>query len=369
MRRAGSRSVWNVGLVWILVGAVALAEQGPITNADVLKMLAAGLSDGVVVAAIEGAPQVGFELTPDALIKLKAAGASNGVITAMLARGARPAAASADLAIAPVPAASTLLVPENTEIPLRLVRRITSADARVEDEVVLEVARDVVIGGQVIFQKGARARGKVTEAANARSFGRSGKLSFSIDGVEAMNGQMVRVDTSRALKGDGRVGATVAAVVLVGVFGGFVKGKNIEVPAGTEYITYTVGDRSLDLSSQPVQARPVAVQQATPPAFVSAVAPSPSDLVGSWNLTLPNTRALVGATSGGGYLLDLQGQYSLQGILKAEGAGLTGTVRNACMPDLPITMTAEAGGWTVRAEYADCLNNRPPIRITFRMMR
>lgn len=361
-----------VGLAWSVSVVSGAAQDGVLTNADVVKMVKAGLSESIVVSAINRAGMTAFDLEPDALIKLKTDGVTDATLTAMMAKAASaaPATKPAPPAVSPLPDAPLeVLVPENTELTVRLVRPVTSANARVEDKVDLEVVRDVVIDGVVVFKKGAPARGTVTAAANARSFGRSGNLAFTIESVEAVNGQAVRLDTNRALKGETRAGATVAAVVLVGVFGGFVKGKNIEVPAGTEYVTYTVGDRRLNLSNVPASTLAPAInaQPQSPPAM--STAPVSVGLVGAWNISLPNTTVTVEQRPNGMVLLALRGQYNLRGELTGSGQEFSGTVTNACMPRRPITMVFEAGGWTARTEHADCVNNGQPLRTAFRLTR
>jgi hypothetical protein len=58
--------------------------SGPqLTNADVLKLKAAGLSDGIVIEKIKGSP-ANYKLDTDELIRLKQAGLSEAVIAAMM---------------------------------------------------------------------------------------------------------------------------------------------------------------------------------------------------------------------------------------------------------------------------------------------
>lgn len=70
----------------LVVGITASAAETPLTNGDVVKLVALGLGDDVVVAKVRQAPVVAFALDPDALGDLKAAGVSSAVITAMLDR-------------------------------------------------------------------------------------------------------------------------------------------------------------------------------------------------------------------------------------------------------------------------------------------
>jgi hypothetical protein len=73
-----------------LVSAITLAaaEEGPLTNADVVKMVKLDLGDQVVIAKIRGAARVRFDTGTDALAALKQAGVSRPVIAAMLDRAA-----------------------------------------------------------------------------------------------------------------------------------------------------------------------------------------------------------------------------------------------------------------------------------------
>lgn len=56
-------------------------------NTDIVKMVAAGLSDDVILQAIRASPSE-FTTTPDALVELKTAKVSDTIIAAMIA--ARP---------------------------------------------------------------------------------------------------------------------------------------------------------------------------------------------------------------------------------------------------------------------------------------
>jgi len=140
---------------------------------------------------------------------------------------------------------SDLVIPDGTEIRLRLTHPVGSATAQEEDTVFLEVVDDVEIDGEVAIAAGATAQGRVTEARPRRGFGRRGKLGFTIDVVEAVNGQNVPLRTERSLRGGDRYTKAGVVTLIAGPFGIFVKGKNVEVPAGTEYTLYLNGDFTL----------------------------------------------------------------------------------------------------------------------------
>ncbi len=80
------------------------ADPAALTNADVVKMVKAGLGELVVVAAIRGAAKTAFSVTADDLVRLKQAGVSDTVLAVMLSPAAA-AVASQPAAPAPAPAA------------------------------------------------------------------------------------------------------------------------------------------------------------------------------------------------------------------------------------------------------------------------
>jgi hypothetical protein len=77
----------------------------PLTNADVIKLVQAGLSEDLVIASIEQAARKSFDLSADGLISLKQAGVPESVIGVMLGRPAAsgPAAGPAPRDDAPAP--------------------------------------------------------------------------------------------------------------------------------------------------------------------------------------------------------------------------------------------------------------------------
>jgi hypothetical protein len=99
----------NLAILMFLVAAASarpsLAAQSAapasaaMTNDDVVKMVAAGLSDQIVVGAIQQTKVRNFDLSPAALIDLKAKKVSDSVVAAMLS----PSGATAPPAAPPFP--------------------------------------------------------------------------------------------------------------------------------------------------------------------------------------------------------------------------------------------------------------------------
>jgi hypothetical protein len=68
--------------------ARAVAEEKPLDNAQVIQMTKADLGDSIIIAKINSAKEINFDLATEDLMALKAAGVSKDVITAMLDRTA-----------------------------------------------------------------------------------------------------------------------------------------------------------------------------------------------------------------------------------------------------------------------------------------
>lgn len=81
-----SRLVLALSLLLALVAGGALADDAPLTNADVLKMSKADLGNDLIIAKIKQAAMVEFKLDTDDIIDLKGEGVSQEVISAMLDR-------------------------------------------------------------------------------------------------------------------------------------------------------------------------------------------------------------------------------------------------------------------------------------------
>lgn len=105
------------------------------------------------------------------------------------------------------------------------------------------VTDDIMDGDVLLVPAGTTGHGHISELKKASSFGRNGKLDLIFDTVPtldgssftAIQGEEAKEKTKETLQA---AGASVAGAVLlgpVGLVGGFfVKGKNIELPAGSE---------------------------------------------------------------------------------------------------------------------------------------
>src|SRR5262245_24955012 len=85
------------------LGATLQGSPAPMTNQDVVKMVAAGLAEDVIMTAIRQAPRRAFDLTASGLIDLKLAHVPDAIVRAMQATDSEPAAVPPPAAPTPPP--------------------------------------------------------------------------------------------------------------------------------------------------------------------------------------------------------------------------------------------------------------------------
>jgi hypothetical protein len=227
-----------------------------LTNKDVVDLVKAGIGPAVLVAKIKGSAH-GFDTSPAALQELKAAGVPDEVILVMVQAAAAPALAPTGTAAVegePV----ELKVPDGTEIEVELRNNVSGQEVKVGDIVDLAVTRPVQVGGVTIIEKGASARARITTAKKAGHWGRAGKLEWTMQDVQAVDGNRIPARFTKRDTGDSKGGtvATATAVTAVLFFPaaplwGFKKGKPAVMPAGTRYTVFVSGDSAVKGKAAP----------------------------------------------------------------------------------------------------------------------
>jgi hypothetical protein len=228
-----------------LLCTILLAAQDPLSNEAILKMLKAGLSDELVVNAINRQPGK-YALAVDDLIALKNAGVSEQIMAAMLNKN-HPDTSP------PTQAQPPLALNDATPIRLRLVHNLSSADATTGDTVDFEVLDDVKVDGLLVIARNGTAIATVTQAQHKRRLARGGKLDINIDYVRLANGEKVALRAVKDVSGGGHTGAMTGAIVATSLlfwpaapFFLFIHGKDATIPKGTEITAYVNGDIHLD---------------------------------------------------------------------------------------------------------------------------
>jgi len=139
-------------------------------------------------------------------------------------------------------------VPANTLLLCELVTPINAKNLKEGDVIEYRAAEDIIVNGLLVLAKGAPGRGYVTKVSQAKNFGRDAKVVIDFKSMRAMDGSDVAVclgdEAKEQMKSMGMAaGASLAGIAVLGplgvVGGAFVKGKNIDLPEGTEIYIQT----------------------------------------------------------------------------------------------------------------------------------
>src|SRR5580698_10001776 len=173
-----------------------------------------------------------------------------------------PASANPDsgpVAVAPSqpprpPQPHTLL--DGTPVKLLLSETISSANAKVGQEIPFEVVEEVKVDDVVVLSKGATAIATVTDCNAKKSMGRAGKLDISISYARLADQEKVALRATQENKGGGHVGAMTGAMVATAIvfFPAaplflFIHGKDITIPQGTDITAFVEGDMHLNMAN------------------------------------------------------------------------------------------------------------------------
>lgn len=167
---------------------------------------------------------------------------SEGTYRARIDTLAGYAFGSADIPLSPTE------VPANTLVKVSLATPVNAKELKAGDRVEFQAAEDVIESGRLLFAKGSPGYGEVLKVSQARNFGRDAEVQIdfkalrTIDGTDAA--MMLGEESKEKMQSMAMAaGASIAGMVLlgpVGIIGGaFIKGKNINLPAGTELYIQT----------------------------------------------------------------------------------------------------------------------------------
>jgi hypothetical protein len=174
---------------------------------------------------------------------------------------------------------------DGTPVKLRLTQSISSADAKVNQEIPFEVVDEVKVDDVIVLAKGATAIGTVTEADHKKSMGRGGKLNLSISYARLSDNEKAALRATKDSKGGGHVGAMTGAMVATAIvfFPAaplflFIHGKDITIPSGTEITAFVEGDMHLDMAKFDVSATPAATVASAQSALTIVSTPPGADI-------------------------------------------------------------------------------------------
>jgi len=145
----------------------------------------------------------------------------------------------------PVAKTGEITIPDGTEFQVLTTEKISSKTATEGDPISFKVAEDVKINGQTVIAKDSLVKGVVSSAKKAGMMGKGGNLGIRIESTTTVDGQKIKLRSSKGKEGDDKTGTTVALVVLFGPLGFLKHGKNAEIKEGTSVKVYTDEEKKI----------------------------------------------------------------------------------------------------------------------------
>lgn len=135
-------------------------------------------------------------------------------------------------------------VAEGTEFPMRLEETLSSKHAQDGDRFTVVLTEDVKLADGTLLRAGYRGVGEVIDARKNGMLGKTGKLNVRLTYLK-VGDERIRLRASKGAQGDHRTGTQVVTFVFLGVFAGFIKGKNVSIPKGAQIVAYADEDKVL----------------------------------------------------------------------------------------------------------------------------
>ncbi|MBQ8417032.1 MAG: hypothetical protein IJX10_00110 [Phascolarctobacterium sp.] len=128
-----------------------------------------------------------------------------------------------------------IYIPKKTILKVELVEGANSKTHKKNQEVEIRLTENLIINGVLIIPKGTIGTAYVYKSRKAGGFGRKGILQIAGKEFKTINN--ITVPLKKGLSGKGKTdGGAVAVAAAVSLVGGlFMKGSNIDYPAGTNF--------------------------------------------------------------------------------------------------------------------------------------
>lgn len=124
----------------------------------------------------------------------------------------------------PAPRYEELIVAADSVIGLQVETAVTSERARIEDEVVAHVTRDVKVGDRIAIPAGAKAYGEVTVVERGGKMRDKARLGVRFKSIVLADGTRVDLDTDTIIREGSSPGGESAAKIGGGAIGGAIIG-------------------------------------------------------------------------------------------------------------------------------------------------
>jgi hypothetical protein len=246
----------NDGYVYLYSSLLTLDVRATLQCGEIVQV--AG-RDGEYLSVRTAKGQIGFvPMTSATLLNDRtAAAAQPAPARERMAYDSTPTPAPAPVKTSP----SGFFLANNTPIRLKLLNTLSSAAARPNDPVALEVADAVLVDGVTVIPKGSKVTAVVAVSEPKRRFGHNGRIAFKITSVQLANSEQAPVRCYQEASGAPSVSSD--SVVALS------SGKDASLPADSTYTALVDGDLRLNRESftaaPSASAAPSPSTAATPP--------------------------------------------------------------------------------------------------------
>lgn len=134
----------------------------------------------------------------------------------------------------------TFLIPDDTEVVLRLSEPLSSKHSYSGDLVRFTLDEDLTVGGLLIARKGDRASGTVMEVNRSGFVGQGGTLSLRVDYFK-IGDTKIPIRGWRFREGESKAGTAIGLAV-ISPLGLLKKGKDTQIPEGTQFRAFVHGN-------------------------------------------------------------------------------------------------------------------------------
>lgn len=228
--------------------------DAPLSNKDILEMIAIGLSTEIILAKIKTST-CNFDTSTAALRELKKAAVPDAIILAMVQTPTRrleqPTVTTvssplpSDLALS----GEAIVVPDGTPFTVVTTEEISSKTATEGDPITFKADEDVIVDNRTVISKGAIVKGTVADAEKSGRIGKGGKLSIRVESVVAVDGQRIKLRASKGREGGDSTGSVIALTLFLSPLFLLKRGSNAKIKAGTKINVYTDEEKRVRVAS------------------------------------------------------------------------------------------------------------------------
>lgn len=244
MKRARIRQILQLSfsaLFLCLLTVAAVSQRSEVINNDrIIELVALGIGDPVLIPKINSSKIV-IDASEAGLLKLKSAGVSDAVVLALMHRAAINGYIMNGGDI------NRIELPSGTEINITTVEKISGRKVTEGQVLTFKTAGAVVIGGKTVIAKDTPVLAVVSKARKPGMTGRGGELSVVLQSTLSVDGQTVKLRAAKSGRGGDNFGTAYTLSYIMGI-GLLIPGKNAEIKAGTTFAALTEESRFIAAS-------------------------------------------------------------------------------------------------------------------------